>query len=86
MRFVFQQLVAGLGEKAFKRIQMQIECGALVHIARAVDVDVAACFGQVVDLVVFEAVGFEQQIATAKLDMAFEHGLHIGATAQAVAL
>ena len=67
--FVFQQLILGLGEEAFKGIQMNVKGGALVHVARTVDVNVATRFGEIFRLVVIDLVSFEEQVAATDHDL-----------------
>jgi len=82
---VFQKTVAGLGEEAFERIDLELQRRAAVGVARAVDAHVATGLGLVVGLVVLHVVGADHRGAAAQHGVAFDHGFQIGAAAHPVA-
>jgi hypothetical protein len=85
MRAVGKQLVARIVEKAFERVDVQLQLAAFVDIARPVDAHLAGGGGQVVGHGVFHAVGVDHRIAAAQLGIAFDHGALVGLAPHALA-
>ena len=85
VRVVLQQAVVDIGKKTAESVDIQLQRGAFVDIAFAVDAHLALGLGQVVGHVVFQAVGAQHGVGAAQLGVAFDHGLHIGLASDAVA-
>ena len=74
---VAQKMVSGLVEKTFKGIHPQLQQGAFVDIAGAVDPHMAARLGQIGGLVVFEPVGLDHHVTAAQHGLAFHDRLQV---------
>lgn len=76
-------------EKAFKRFDFERQQRAFVGIALAVDEHIAACLGQILGLVVFDAVGPHHHAKAAQCGgrgvPPLHHGLQLGAARHRVA-
>jgi len=65
-------------EEALERFDLELEQWTFEDIAAPVDADVAARLGQVVRLVILQAIGVDDGVAPAQLRLALDHGLQVG--------
>ena len=81
---VRQKLVPRRDEETLGGVQLELQLRPFVHVAGPVDAHVAARFGQVVGLVILQAVGADHGVAAAQLGIAFKHRIQVGAATDAV--
>ena len=74
----FQELVGGVGEVTLKGIDLQLQSGALVDIAAAIDVHIAFGVDGIVSQGVLHAVSADHRVTTAQFRATFEHRIDIG--------
>ena len=82
---VGQEAVTRLGEEALESLDLEFELGAFKDVAGAVDAHLAAGLGQVVGLVVVDALGLDHHVGAAQHGVSFDLHVQLGASADAVA-
>ena len=86
MRIVLQKVIARRVEEALKGVELELQQGPFVHIARAVDQHMATGLGQVGGLVILQLVRLDDHAAPAQHGIAFKQRFKIRATRHAVTL
>ena len=86
MPLAAQQLVAGFGDAALKRLDFQIQVGAFKHIARLVNAHISTGAGHVGGLKVINPLGADQGIGPAQLHVSQHEQIQIRASRQMVRL
>ena len=82
---VGQKPVIGLGEKAFKGVEFDLQLLAAKLVAIAADAHIAACLDGVVGLVILDAVSAHGGRPAPQLGVAVNHGFEVGTALQPVA-
>ena len=86
MGLAIGKVVDRLLEKAFKALDLELQQAALVQVAGAVDAHMAAGPGQVIRLVIFQAVGVDHGVGLAHDGIPLHQGIQVGPARDAVAL
>ena len=79
-----QETIAGVVEKPLESLELEFEFGSLIHIARLIDTHIATRLGQVVGLVVIDAIGSDDGVATAQHGIALDRRFEVGPSRQAI--
>ena len=79
-----KKAVTRIAEKTLERTDVQIQCRALVQIARTVHAHLATRLGQIFGCAVLQAVSTDYRITTTQFSIALDRGVHVHLALQAL--